>query len=147
LEEARALVPELKQLIDKANAELDEHSNNRAFAKKKYKMAHDNLRDCGNGPTDELRLRREEFQSAIESLSYCHSRYEESFKFWFERISKFGVILRDFKTGLLDFPARQGDFEYFLCWKLDDENLSYWHPTTEGFVGRKPLAALSEYAL
>lgn len=56
-----------------------------------------------------------------------------------------GVNLRDIRSGLLDFPDRNGNFEYFLCWKLGEKDVQYWHPIDEGFIGRKPLAVLAEY--
>jgi hypothetical protein len=43
-------------------------------------------------------------------------------------------------TGLLDFHAKGSDgVVYFLCWRLDEEDLGFWHLPSEGFPGRKPL--------
>jgi hypothetical protein len=41
--------------------------------------------------------------------------------------------------GLLDFPARRGDEDVLLCWKLGEDEIAYWHGLEEGFAGRKPL--------
>ena len=50
-----------------------------------------------------------------------------------------GVILRDLDTGLIDFPSiRDGD-EIFLCYRLGEETIEFWHGLEEGFPGRKPL--------
>ncbi len=50
-----------------------------------------------------------------------------------------GVILRDLDTGLIDFPSiRDGD-EMFLCYRLGEETIEFWHGLEEGFPGRKPL--------
>ncbi len=55
-----------------------------------------------------------------------------------EIISK-GIIIRDIDIGLVDFPAIINDKPAFLCWKIDEKDIMYWHYTDEGFVGRKRL--------
>ncbi|HZT64487.1 MAG TPA: DUF2203 family protein [Acidimicrobiales bacterium] len=51
-----------------------------------------------------------------------------------------GIVVRDLRTGLIDFPARGEDgVIYLLCWKLSDPDLGWWHLPEEGFAGRKPL--------
>ena len=58
----------------------------------------------------------------------------------FEELQAGDIILRDADSGLLDFHARGGDgVVYYLCWRLGDEDLSWWHLPEEGFPGRKPL--------
>ncbi|MGH9280009.1 MAG: DUF2203 family protein [Acidimicrobiales bacterium] len=43
-------------------------------------------------------------------------------------------------TGLLDFHAQGGDgVVYYLCWKLGEPELAWWHRPEDGFPGRKPL--------
>jgi hypothetical protein len=50
------------------------------------------------------------------------------------------IILRDPSTGLIDFHARGDDgVVYFLCWRIDEDELAWWHLPEEGFAGRKPL--------
>ena len=50
------------------------------------------------------------------------------------------IILRDTTTGLSDFPALGEDgVVYYLCWRLGEDELSWWHLPEEGFPGRKPL--------
>ena len=50
-----------------------------------------------------------------------------------------GVILRDPETGLIDFPARREGRDVFLCWRLGEERVMFWHSPDTGFGGRKPL--------
>jgi hypothetical protein len=58
----------------------------------------------------------------------------------FEELQAGDIILRDAESGLLDFHARGADgVVYYLCWRLDDADLSWWHLPEEGFAGRKPL--------
>lgn len=50
------------------------------------------------------------------------------------------VILRDPASGLIDFHALGDDgVVYYLCWRLDEDDLAWWHLPEEGFGGRKPL--------
>jgi hypothetical protein len=55
------------------------------------------------------------------------------------RITEAGVQVKDVDEGLLDFPARRGDEDVLLCWKLGEDEVTYWHGLDEGFAGRKPL--------
>lgn len=54
-----------------------------------------------------------------------------------------GCILRDVDLGLVDFPLRaSGGATVFLCWRLGEAAIAFWHGTDEGFAGRKPIADL-----
>ena len=51
-----------------------------------------------------------------------------------------GVILRDPRRGLIDFPARHpGGRDVLLCWQLGEDDLAWWHLPEDGFAGRRPL--------
>jgi hypothetical protein len=57
-----------------------------------------------------------------------------------EELKRGDIILRDATTGLSDFPALGEDgVVYYLCWRLGDDDLAWWHLPEEGFPGRKPL--------
>jgi hypothetical protein len=56
-----------------------------------------------------------------------------------ERVTEQGIILRDPETGLVDFPTRREGREVFLCWRLGEEQVGYWHGPEGGFAGRHPL--------
>jgi hypothetical protein len=54
-------------------------------------------------------------------------------------VTALGVILRDPETGLVDFASvRDGD-QIYLCWRLGEERIGFWHPRDTGFMGRLPL--------
>ncbi len=54
-------------------------------------------------------------------------------------LSEAGIQVKDLEAGLVDFPhLRQGE-EVFLCWKLGEETIGYWHELESGFAGRKLL--------
>ncbi len=54
-------------------------------------------------------------------------------------IDALGIILRDPETGLVDFPAERDGDDIFLCWRLGEDAVAWWHPTDTGFTGRQPL--------
>jgi len=50
-----------------------------------------------------------------------------------------GCILKDLEAGLIDFPSLLNGQEVYLCWKLGEEHIEWWHGIHEGFAGRKRL--------
>jgi hypothetical protein len=49
------------------------------------------------------------------------------------------IVLRDPRQGLVDFPAIRDGEEVYLCWKLDERRVEWWHEPDAGFAGRQPL--------
>ena len=56
-----------------------------------------------------------------------------------EGIEATGCVVKDLDSGLLDFPARIEGQEAYLCWRLGEDRIRFWHRQDEGFAGRKPL--------
>lgn len=56
-----------------------------------------------------------------------------------ESIEATGCVVKDLDSGLLDFPARIGGEEVYLCWRLGEDRIRFYHRQDEGFSGRKPL--------
>lgn len=50
-----------------------------------------------------------------------------------------GVEFKGFDMGLVDFPGERDGRAVCLCWKLDEDEVLYWHETGDGFAGRQPL--------
>ena len=55
------------------------------------------------------------------------------------RIEAFGCILKDIDLGLLDFPSSIQGESVYLCWRLGERSVQYWHRADEGFGQRKEL--------
>jgi hypothetical protein len=55
------------------------------------------------------------------------------------RIQEAGVLVKDLDIGLVDFPSLVDGEEIYLCWKLGEDHIAFWHGVDEGFAGRKPL--------
>jgi hypothetical protein len=54
-----------------------------------------------------------------------------------ESIQEQGCLVKDLDTGLLDFPTLYNDREVYLCWRLGEQRIEFWHGVDEGFRGRK----------
>jgi hypothetical protein len=55
------------------------------------------------------------------------------------RVRELGVELKDPTIGLIDFPAWRDGRVVYLCWKLGEPAIMYWHDLDTGFAGRQPL--------
>jgi hypothetical protein len=55
------------------------------------------------------------------------------------KIHDLGVELKDPELGLIDFPSVRGDKIVYLCWRLGETAIGYWHDTDTGFASRQPL--------
>jgi hypothetical protein len=55
-----------------------------------------------------------------------------------EHLAALGVELRDLEMGLVDFPGQRDGELVWLCWRLEDPMVAFWHTRREGFANRKP---------
>ena len=57
-----------------------------------------------------------------------------------EELEGVGILIKSFDEGLLDFPSKRFNDEIWLCWKIGEDKIKFWHGKNEGFMGRKPLS-------
>lgn len=57
-----------------------------------------------------------------------------------EAIEELGILIKSIDEGLLDFPSKRFNEEVWLCWKVGEDQIRFWHGKDEGFLGRKPLS-------
>lgn len=168
LEEARKALPAIRDFIVAANAELeilaeDLIEANDKFDRLERRLTAANIMDVvksdssmADGPRksasranvlDHVPHEEDEqkYEKTAHELANMQNNYIIRLNYWVDKITEQGVVLRDLRSGLLDFPAREGTFEYFLCWRLSDSDITTWHLINDGFTGRKPLSVLIEY--
>lgn len=58
------------------------------------------------------------------------------------QIDAWGVTLRDIGLGLVDLPALVNGRPVWLCWKLGEGEIAWWHEYEAGIAGRRPLIDL-----
>jgi hypothetical protein len=56
-----------------------------------------------------------------------------------ERIEETGCLVKDLDKGLLDFPSVINNEAVYLCWRLGEDRIRFYHRQDEGYSGRKPL--------
>ena len=57
-----------------------------------------------------------------------------------EELHQIGCEFMDRFRGLVDFPARlDGDRLVYLCWKMGESEIRYWHELHSGFAGRQTI--------
>lgn len=86
------------------------------------------LRTNGHGLADDLQKAQAELQKTGEQINSL-----------VERVNEMGCELKDVDMGLLDFRTLMDGREVYLCWKLGEEHVAYWHEMDTGFAGRQPL--------
>lgn len=60
-------------------------------------------------------------------------------KLAFESLEEIGCLVKDLDIGLIDFPALYRGKEVYLCWRLGEADIGFWHPVEEGFAGRRAI--------
>jgi hypothetical protein len=56
-----------------------------------------------------------------------------------------GCQIKDLRGGVVDFPALYDGREVFLCWRLGESEVSYWHEQDAGFRGRQPILSREDF--
>lgn len=57
----------------------------------------------------------------------------------FEELQQSGCLVKDLDMGLVDFPTMYRDREVYLCWKMGERAIEYWHEIEAGFRGRQKI--------
>ena len=55
-----------------------------------------------------------------------------------EHLETMGIELRDLEQGLVDFPGLRDGEPVWLCWRLAEPDIAFWHPLDQGFSSRQP---------
>ena len=69
------------------------------------------------------------------ALLRATSRFQEVL----DRIADRGCHLKGLDPGLVDFPHLRDGREVYLCWRMGENQIRYWHEIEDGFDGRQPL--------
>jgi hypothetical protein len=63
----------------------------------------------------------------------------ERYQGGWRELESLGAVLKDPRTGLLDFYGEVDGKRVWLCWKYGEEAVMHYHGLDEGFSGRKPI--------
>ena len=126
MSEAQALVPVLERLLQEAIAAKAEASaledSLRALATK--------ISSSGGFEVDPVKVAEKKMlrEKAVARLQSAMKEIQQT-----------GCHVKDLGGGLLDFPALLGGEEVYLCWKMGEPRIEYWHRIEDGFAGRKKI--------
>jgi hypothetical protein len=141
LDRANARVPELRDILELLRDQRAELIRLRDLVLERQSAVEAGTVDPGPGssrssdddePDDELRLIRLRMQGLIDQMQAGVAR-----------IDALGITLRDIESGLIDFPALTSGRQIWLCWRLGEEEVGWWHELSTGFSDRRPLIELA----
>ena len=56
-----------------------------------------------------------------------------------EKVEAVGCEVKGIREGLIDFPSLREGKEVYLCWRMPEKEILFWHDLNTGFSGRKPI--------
>ncbi len=126
VKEANSILPQIKVLVEEIVEKREEIYKNLTI--------YEELKEVEN-------------LSNLDKLELLYSKsmvklLDDEIKELIEMIQNFGVLVKSIDPVILDFPAKNGDEEIFLCWKEDEDQILFWHGIYEGYKGRKPISLL-----
>jgi hypothetical protein len=122
VEEARALVPRLRGLLIALQAEKRELDQLLGELRRLAPLAFLN----GHG-------------AQLERIEQRVAELTRSIREKVRVIHQLGVEVKDLDMGIVDFPSLRDGREVYLCWRVDEPTVAYWHDLDAGFRGRQPL--------
>jgi hypothetical protein len=125
LEEANAALTELRPIVER----MVQHRRDLTAAQARQTELV--TRIAGNGG--------DMVPSDLQDLAVTIQREADAISDCAEQINQAGAQVKSLEEGLLDFPAKRGEEDVLLCWKLGEDEIRFWHGTDEGFSARKRL--------
>lgn len=119
-DEADALIPELERIFA-AVGELTAQAELKAAALRRRQ-------DKGEDDPAATAIERSQLQFLATGINE-----------WMQKIVDLGALPKGVDPALVDFPGRVDGRDVYLCWKLGEAKVTYYHGTDEGFSTRKPL--------
>ncbi len=124
LDEANALLPQLERIVEELRSTRESISDAQREATNVARQARRNGHD-----------RTGDIAEARRRLSDLISRFDSTIK----SIGDMGCELKDLEIGLFDFRTMREGRVVYLCWKVGEPEIGYWHDLQEGYGGRRRL--------
>jgi hypothetical protein len=124
--EAESVIPRLTELVLQLKERKHEYDSH------EMKVAELTTKMRGNGHMldDDLRQARAGLERTATEVNEL-----------VQQVSEMGCELKGIEEGLIDFRTEMHGREVYLCWKLGEDSIAWWHELDTGFGGRQPLEA------
>jgi len=126
LAEAQRLVPRLERLMREAVARKGEYE----AVERAIQSFTQRVMAMGGMIVD-----REQVRQTRERRNTAAQNLRESI----EQVQELGCVVKDLDIGLVDFPTRFRGVDVYLCWRMGERAIEFWHGMDEGFRGRKAI--------
>jgi hypothetical protein len=123
-EEAERLLPEIAPMLEEIRTLKRQHD----AAEQETAALEVKMRGNGHGLDIELSRGRQSQQQAAAAINEM-----------VEQVQKLGAEVKDMEMGLIDFHAMRDGREVYLCWKLGEDHIDWWHELNTGFASRQRL--------
>jgi hypothetical protein len=124
-QEAEDMLPHIAPLL----WELQRLSTTRADSARQLATVQAAVASNGHGLDSDMARARQEQAQATEHMNRL-----------LKQVTDLGVEVKDIEQGLIDFRSEMDGRVVYLCWKLGEEHIAWWHELDTGFAGRQPLA-------
>jgi len=118
VEEANALIPELNDWVPRLQ-EL-------------YSLMHKGFPDI-----QKARSKAEYSGGSVHGTDYLNVALKANQIS--KNLEKRGCVIKGIEMGLVDFPSIREGKEVYLCWKIPEQEIRFWHDLDTGFSGRQPI--------
>jgi hypothetical protein len=132
LDEARRTLPQVRACIERLQAlaaeaaRLQQAMQEGGQAARQIPPAHNGAARNGSG------------RRVYDALARTEA-LEGEMRLLAEELDEIGCEVKDVETGLVDFRAMRDGRAVYLCWRLGEDDISFWHELDTGFAGRQPL--------
>ena len=124
VEEAKRLIPRLAQLLQELQSKRE------AIVAQEVEIdALELVTEKKEGTASPF------FEKSVEKYNHTVARFYALI----DEIQSLGCFLKDIDTGLVDFYTLYQGRVVYLCWKLGESEIGFWHEVGRGYSYRQPI--------
>jgi hypothetical protein len=127
VEEANRLLPRVRTLVEA----IQQDAGRLAAVQQRLAAFREQKRRGDHAVEGEAKL-------ALAVLGEAN-QISEAMRRSFGTLHEIGCEIKDVQQGLVDFRTRREDRTVYLCWRLGEDEIRYWHELDTGFAARQPL--------
>lgn len=126
IDEANTVVTDVRPVLEELRDDRDR------VAELQAGLQRDRENNGSAEHAEQLAEREQEQRTIVQRMQQSVAQLDER-----------GIMLRDISSGLIDFAALANGRPIWLCWRLGEGEIEWWHEANVGFDGRQPLSELT----